>query len=118
MIGCGHERCGRQIDYVVVWIEAERDVVRDPEDAVASTDHSLLIPTVSKSEAWREFLLVQGQVIPTRVWTVADQQRVPKTRRKCNAVATSDGRVGHGRIPIAQAVLSLRPWSLKFIAES
>jgi hypothetical protein len=80
MILRGHERRGRQVDYVVVWIEAERDVVRDPEDAVTSTDYSLLIPTVSKSKTRGELLLVQWQVIPARVWRRTNQLYVTETR--------------------------------------
>ena len=45
---------------VVVRIESERDVVRNPKHAVSSADHSLLIPAVGKSEAGREFLLSRG----------------------------------------------------------
>src|SRR5580704_3014517 len=70
MIDRSKVRSGRQVDRIVVWIDVEIGVVRNPEDAVTSTDHRLLIPAVSKSEARRELFLVQGQVIPARVWTV------------------------------------------------
>ena len=73
MIQCGKERRGRKVDYVVVRIEAEGDVVRDPEDAITSADHSFLVPTVRKPEAWRELVQIQGQVIPARVRTVPHQ---------------------------------------------
>src|SRR5271167_4198852 len=107
MICGGNERRGRQIDYVVVRIEAERDVVRDPEDAVTSADHSLLVPTVGKSQAWRELMLIQWQVIPAGVGRGPDQQYVTETRGSRSTVAAGHGRIGHGRIPIAQAVLTL-----------
>src|ERR1700685_248462 len=105
-------------DYIVVWIETERDVIRDPENAVASTNHSFLVPTIGKSETWRELLLIQGQVVPARVYSVADQLRIPDTRGSRVTVATRNRGVGYGRIPITQAVVTVRPGSRKLIAES
>jgi len=69
MVGAGKERRGRKIDHVVVWIEGEGDVVRNPEHAKTATDHGFFVHAVRKSEAWRELFLIQGKVIVARVWT-------------------------------------------------
>src|ERR1700746_2055323 len=118
MVHTGKERCGGKINQFVVWIEWERDVVRNPEDAIAATDHSFVVPAIGKSKTRRKLLLVQGEVIPACVGECPDQGRVADTRRSRSTVATSDGGIDERRIPEAQTVITVRPRTLKFIAES
>src|ERR1700719_1256393 len=54
----GCERRAGQVDYVVIGVERERDIVRDEEDAVASSKNRLLIHRIGETNPGREFFFV------------------------------------------------------------
>src|SRR5208282_5221268 len=118
MVYRSKERCRCQIDQVVVWIELERNVVRNPKHSVPPADHSLLVPAIGKSNAGRELLLIQGYVAPSVVRGRQDERRVTDTWRIGGTVATCDRGISDGWIKVAQTVVTVGPWSLKFVAES
>src|SRR6266481_6166165 len=69
------ERRSRIVDRIVVRIEAEGNVVRNPEDSVAAANNRLRINAVGKANSGRHFRFVEGNVRALARRT--DQENVP-----------------------------------------
>src|SRR5579863_4718490 len=117
MVGRGKEGRGRQIDQVVIGIQLKRNIVRNPKNSVPAANHGLLVPAISKPKPGRELLFIQRYVVPGVVRRRPNQRCVTDAGRPRSTVATCDCGVDQGRIKVAQTIVAVGPWSLKFVAE-
>src|SRR5438309_2547181 len=74
-VNCSSIRSGRIVHRIVVRIEAEGNVVRNPEDPVAATNNGLGIEAVGKANSRRHFRSVEGNV--SALTRRTDQENVP-----------------------------------------
>src|SRR5580658_8324639 len=104
-----------KIHNIVVWVQTERDVIRNEEDAVTTADRGFLVQTVGEAQAWRECLLVHRNIVTAAVASTFHQEGIAGAGA---ARATGYRCIGRAGIKVAQPVVGLGPSSLQFVAET
>ncbi len=107
-------RRGPGVNHIVQRVQAERHVVRNPENSVAAAHHHFRIDAVRKSKTWREVDLLQRNIAPV---AGVHQKHVPFHRWRVRREKPHQEVCGGG-VEIRQPIEPLRPWPLQVVAQA
>src|SRR5262249_16861330 len=113
---CSIKRAGKcrggGVDHIVQRVQRERNVVRRPEDSVSTAHDHFGLDGIGKPNAWREGMFLQWNVVSG----VRVNEKYVSLDRSGAWRKVLGEEIRRAGIEVRQAIESLRPRTLEFVA--